>query len=227
MSVYRVVTSFLKTIAADREVPPSSKTTAAALDRLYASRTDPWGVTLSPFAHQRYLALVNEVGRLSPCVSILDVGCGEGTLTRYVAGFASMTIGIDVSEVAIGRARQAVPRATFECVRLEDYQPPRPFSIVLAIEVLYYVPSVPEALQRLLSLGDDVIVSYTSRERDRIEPHLASCGDGGTRRFYPFYESAKFGFTVAHLTASPDSAFRCHASNAGAGTTLVPDSAYA
>lgn len=40
MRAYRVVTSFLKTIAADREVPPSSIATAAAFDQLYARHAD-------------------------------------------------------------------------------------------------------------------------------------------------------------------------------------------
>lgn len=225
--IYRVVASFLKTIAADREIPPSSSVAASAFDRLYARRADPYGVELSPLAHQRYLALVGEIGRLSPCASILDVGCGEGTLTRYLSGFADETVGIDVSRVAIARARQAVPRGTFHCVRLEDFAPPRRFSVVLAVEVLYYVPSVPAALRRLMSLGDDVIVSYTSRARDRIEPYLDPYCDKRARRFYPFFESAKFGFTVAHLRAAADRASEGDRTPGGARATLARDDAYA
>lgn len=160
-------------------------------------------------AHQRYMALVHEIGRLSPCASILDVGCGEGSLTQYVTGFARETVGIDVSGVAIERARRAVPRGTFHRVRLEDFEPERRFSVVLAVEVLYYVPSVADALRRLMSLGDHVLVSYTSRERDRIEPYLEPYGDTRSRRFYPFFESTKFGFMVAHLRAPSDRADAC------------------
>ena len=86
---------------------------------------------------------------------------------------------------------------------------------------------MPEAVRRLMSLGDHVIVSYTSRERDRIEPHLEPYCDARTRRFYPFVESTKFGFTVAHLSAAIDHAGGGDRTAVGAHATLARDGAYA
>ena len=187
-------------MAADYDVPPSSRVTAELW--IACMRSGPIrGGLRSRRWHTNAIWLVHEIGRLSPCASILDVGCGEGSLTQYVTGFARETVGIDVSGVAIERARRAVPRGTFHRVRLEDFEPERRFSVVLAVEVLYYVRSVADALRRLMSFGDHVLVSYTSRERDRIEPYVEPYGDTRSRRFYPFFESTKFGFTVAHLRA--------------------------
>ena len=48
--------------------------------------------------------------------SALDVGCGEGAITRAIAGISESYVGIDISEEALGRAREAnkeVPNVEF------------------------------------------------------------------------------------------------------------------
>src|SRR5262249_52239646 len=154
------------------ELPPVAGTPPDDFEALYARRPDPWGVMASPIAQQRYLRLVETVAQLAPCASILDAGCGEGSLTRYLVGSATDVWGIDASPTAIKRAQQLVPKATFRCCTIEAMDPGRWFDVVLAVEVLYYVPSVDRAIEKLLSLGRHVIVSYTNRERERIEPHV-------------------------------------------------------
>lgn len=101
-----------------------------------------------------------------------------------------------MSPTAITRARCCVPEAKFRCCSLEDFHIDQSFDIVIAIEMLYHVKSVEAALDKLKNLGKTIIVSYTSRQSHRLDPyvdrHLSLA-----RRFYPFFESKRFGFTVA------------------------------
>src|SRR5262249_49074402 len=157
---------------------------------------------LSPMAHQRYLALIETLGPYTPCRSILDVGCGEGSFTRYLTGQAQTVVGIDASTTAVHRARQLVPRAAFHCSTLESFDSRERFDIVLAVEVLYYVPSVTTALEKLLSIGRTVIVCYTHRERARIERHLDPFCPPERRSVHAFFGLKRHGFTIACLAAA-------------------------
>ncbi|KAF4406437.1 MULTISPECIES: class I SAM-dependent methyltransferase [Streptomyces] len=40
---------------------------------------------------------------------LIDVGCGNGTQTRFLAGHLGRTTGVDLSAAAVGRARRATP----------------------------------------------------------------------------------------------------------------------
>ncbi len=40
---------------------------------------------------------------------ILDVGCGDGRLTRRIAGIVRSAVGVDPNAEAIGRAQRLVP----------------------------------------------------------------------------------------------------------------------
>jgi hypothetical protein len=82
---------------------------------------------------------------------------------------------------------------------LEAFNSDRLFDVVLAVEVLYYVQAVDVAIERLLALGRSVIVSYTNRERHRLEPYLEPYCSTQQRAFYPFFGLTGFGFTVAQL----------------------------
>jgi SAM-dependent methyltransferase len=57
--------------------------------------------------------LVTEVGGLTPGRA-LDVGCGEGADAIWLAGRGWNVTAIDVSDVALGRARAAAERANVE-----------------------------------------------------------------------------------------------------------------
>jgi SAM-dependent methyltransferase len=201
--IWSVARATMRPLVTDRELPSVPGTGPDAFESLYACRHDPWGVLESPIAQQRHLALVEVVGDLSPCTSILDVGCGEGAFTRYLVGCATEVTGIDASRTAIRRARHLVPRATFHYCTLEAFSSDQVFDVVLAVDVLYYVQSISRAVERLLSLGRSVIVSYTHRERHRLGRDLDPYCPPGQRTFYPFFGLKGYGFTVAHLARPP------------------------
>jgi len=204
VSLLDFMEALAKPLLSDRAVPPVAGTPPEAFEALYAGRPDPWGVLASPLADRRYLALVEVVGRYSPCRSILDVGCGEGALTRYLVGCATEVAGIDASPTAIARARQLVPRATFHACTLEAFSAGHVFDVVLAVEVLYYVKSIDVAIEKLMTLGRSVIISYTNRERRRLEPYVDTYCPLDRRAFYPFFGLNSCGFTIARLTPRPE-----------------------
>jgi len=199
MTVLGAIKECVKPLRTDRALPPVPGTPPEAFEALYARRSDPWGVLVSPLAHQRYLALVEAVGAYSPCESILDVGCGEGALTRYLVGSADRVVGVDVSSTAIARARRFVPKATFECSTLEAFAPRQAFDVVIAVEMLYYVKCRRTAIEKLLALGRSVIVSYTAREQHRLDPYLDAFCQPGDREFHSFFGLKRHGFVVVRL----------------------------
>jgi SAM-dependent methyltransferase len=109
--------------------------TAEDFNRFYAT-PDPWHV-----GHDRLRNTVLR-RRITPFVrgkSVLELGCGEGHLTRVAFGKARSVIGVDISDVAIGRARSlGLPNARFEAADLlaVSYQG---YDVIAAIECIQYL----------------------------------------------------------------------------------------
>jgi SAM-dependent methyltransferase len=59
---------------------------------------------------------------LSPALPMVDVGCGDGRQTRFLAGRFPHVVGVDISEAAIGRARAAgnPPNVAFQVLDVRD-----------------------------------------------------------------------------------------------------------
>src|SRR5258708_29440694 len=105
ISAKNLFESFRKMRRADRFLPHNYTGTYESFERLYKQARDPWGLQYSPLAMQRYLTLIENISQETPCTAILDVGCGEGVFTKYLTGFATEVVGIDVSPTAIERAK--------------------------------------------------------------------------------------------------------------------------
>jgi 2-polyprenyl-3-methyl-5-hydroxy-6-metoxy-1,4-benzoquinol methylase len=105
-------------------------------DRLYATSPDPWGIARAGFRDR----VLRE--RLSPYLdgkSVLELGCGEGHLTRSVFSSVRSVTGVDISQVAIERAKAlCLPNADFECRDLLDISF-HGYDVIIAIECLYYL----------------------------------------------------------------------------------------
>ena len=69
---------------------------------LYYATPDPWRVARSRF---RDRVLRRCIGKFIRNKSVLELGCGEGHLTRTIFGRARSVVGIDISDVAIARAK--------------------------------------------------------------------------------------------------------------------------
>jgi SAM-dependent methyltransferase len=96
----------------------------------YALGETPWDIG-EPAPH---LVELREAGRL-PTGRALDVGCGTGSSTRYLAGQGYDAVGVDVVELAIDKARAAAVavagQVEFRVLDfLEDDPPSGPFDLV-------------------------------------------------------------------------------------------------
>ena len=112
-----------------------------------------------------FLALLDKAYR--PGASVLDVGCGNGSLLADVArrhpDVGALT-GVDVAESAVVHARTRLPRATFAVTDPQQDALPiaSPVDIVTACEVLEHVPDYVSVLRHIaqaVTPGGHVIIS--------------------------------------------------------------------
>lgn len=86
-------------------------------------------------------------------VSILDIGCGTGSISLILAELAHKVVGIDLSGAmiaqAVNKAKAARLPVTFEVMDASAPQLPRGnFSVIVCRHVLCMMPDPKEALQR-------------------------------------------------------------------------------
>jgi 2-polyprenyl-3-methyl-5-hydroxy-6-metoxy-1,4-benzoquinol methylase len=113
--------------------------TADDFNRYYAA-PDPWGVSRATF---RDRVLRRHLTRATRNKSVLELGCGEGHLTQTVFRRARSVTAVDISDVAIARAKSLNLRnARFETADLLNISLAG-YDVIAAIECIYYL-SHPE-----------------------------------------------------------------------------------
>jgi 2-polyprenyl-3-methyl-5-hydroxy-6-metoxy-1,4-benzoquinol methylase len=138
--------------------------------------TDPWHID-SPQERHRF-AETNRViaERIAPRVAtLLEVGCGEGHQSDVLAKLCDQLTGIDVSPIAVERARTRMPRATFAAGDL--YAQPWAgergrFDLVTACEVIYYMSDRQKFLETIDALGKACLVTYFSPAARKVEAEV-------------------------------------------------------
>ena len=87
---------------------------------------------------------------------ILDIGCGAGLLCEPLTRLGAQLIGVDASETNIAVARMHAERShlsiDYRVGTAEDMDPRERFDIVLAMEVIEHVSSVPLFVDRCAAL---------------------------------------------------------------------------
>jgi 2-polyprenyl-3-methyl-5-hydroxy-6-metoxy-1,4-benzoquinol methylase len=159
MKSYRFI-RFLKKIARG-ENPLVIQQSAEIWDRQFSQ--GKWDFMLHPdkrYAIQTIARLIEKHARSN--LSILDVGCGNGALAEELKEKSHISYtGIDISHVALQRAKQLHPKGVFICADITD--PPRNqlFDIVVFAEILYYVniASILPQYKALLKPNGTVMVS--------------------------------------------------------------------
>jgi SAM-dependent methyltransferase len=115
--------------------------TAADFNCFYGTQ-GPWRISSARF---RDKILRRSISRFIPGKSVLELGCGEGHLTQAIFGDAKSVSGIDLSDIAIDRAKaRAISNAQFRSgdflnISFEG------FDVIAAIECLYYLTSNDQA----------------------------------------------------------------------------------
>ena len=123
------------------EPKTSSADLAHEFDQLFAQRTDPWDYG-SDYEQRKYddtLALIPE-----NVDSAIEIGCAEGRFTVRLAHRAGRLAAIDISQVALDRARERCALLQdVEFLRLDVFSEPVPgeADLVVCSEMLYYAPT--------------------------------------------------------------------------------------
>ncbi|MCF8131389.1 MAG: class I SAM-dependent methyltransferase [Deltaproteobacteria bacterium] len=109
-------------------------------EEMYQDFDDPWQqTTREKYAYEKVVAV--EIIRLQGYKRVIEIGCGLGDFMARIASVASVTLGIDISETAIIKARQRHPDLEFMVGDVLDYHIHRQFkpdAIVLA-ETTWYI----------------------------------------------------------------------------------------
>ena len=95
--------------------------------------------------------------------SILDVGCGVGSLCRALAKQVETVIGLDGSSTKISRAREInkAPNVSFVCDLFENWSHSGKFQTITASGILEHIPNTHSFLKHcldILSLDGRLIV---------------------------------------------------------------------
>ncbi len=121
-------------------------------EKLYAESADPWEFETSEYEHRKYEQTL-EVLQKRRFRRALEVGASIGVFTEMLASYCDGLLAVDTSERAVALARERL--AGYESVRIEqrtlpEEMPAGPFDLVVASEVLYYLPR--EAMLQTLRL---------------------------------------------------------------------------
>jgi SAM-dependent methyltransferase len=131
---------------------------------------DPWDDAASRFDDEPDHGLRDPVIRaawqerlrswLPPApATVLDLGCGTGTLTLLLHESGYHVVGADLSMGMLAVARRKLPRPLL--VRADAGRPPfaaKSFDVVLARHVVWALPDPVRALQRWSTLADRLVL---------------------------------------------------------------------
>jgi 2-polyprenyl-3-methyl-5-hydroxy-6-metoxy-1,4-benzoquinol methylase len=138
---------------------------------------DPWQLG-SERERRRFAATNALIAKHFPRTgSLLEIGCGEGHQSEQLLTVCRELHGIDVSATAVERARERVPRGKFSAGDL--YAQPwrnghavaagtKPFDLVVACEVLYYMKDPRRCLDEMSALGKGCLVTFFEPAAKRL-----------------------------------------------------------
>ncbi len=104
--------------------------------------------------------------------TILELGCGEGHQSVFLRKHCDRLIGTDISQSALQRARRRCPDATFRHWDICNEAAPAELShvdLVVACEVIYYLPETRKVLERLQSIASEGLITYTSTRAEHLD----------------------------------------------------------
>lgn len=117
-------------------------------------QTGPFGGAVAELSCQTRAAFALRFAR--PFFRVLDMGCGDGTITKKVAEHVREITALDISEKAIEIALRfnMYPKIQYLNIPVEDYQPDKPFNIVLMFEVVEHLYNPAAVFKKVYSLLD-------------------------------------------------------------------------
>lgn len=186
-------------------------------DGFYRAVDDPWGQTGADWRmgdYYRYSRsnIVRLISSLALPPRLLEVGCGLGQVCRQIAesGAAASVAGLDISAVAVERARGLNPGVVFytgdfaapEIARLVGR-----LDMVIFNQLLWYVldrlPRMLANAREVLNGGGHLLICNAFlREPQRFGREIVD-GFDGLIRYLATHTEGRFRFVRAHLHRDP------------------------
>lgn len=112
--------------------------TRRKMNRQFGKRPDPFGYAAEPYEVARLEAMDRALDGLT-LTAVLEAGCAEGHFTERLSRSAASVTALDISAVAMARARERAPKAEFVEADLMSWEPGRTFDAIVLGDVLYYL----------------------------------------------------------------------------------------
>lgn len=149
------------------------------------------------------------ISLLAPGSTVLDLGCGAGTKTKYLLKHGLKVVGADFSEKMIDIARREVAGAQFFVCDLHDIASlPQKFDAVFMQAVLLHIPkddaqNVISIASAQLNAGGHLYVAVKETKQDRPTEEMVHENDYGYSydRFFSYFtrDEIEHFFTAAGL----------------------------
>ena len=144
-----------------------AKMSAAEFEARYVADPDPWGYTTSPYEREKYAATLAACGP-GTFRSALELGGSIGVFSQALAPRCDSLITLDAAPTAVSAARTRLaghPGVNVILGAIPADIPRRPYDLVVASEILYYLlPSELAAtlvvLRRLLIAGGRLVAVH-------------------------------------------------------------------
>ncbi|MHB1254046.1 MAG: SAM-dependent methyltransferase [Candidatus Humimicrobiaceae bacterium] len=136
--------------------PRNFKGDFGKFEKLYQQIKDPWNFANSPYEKKRFGIIMEFVNSIKP-QSILEIGCAEGLLTKYLISVCPDITAVDISKTALLRAKQKVKGVKFILGDFTNINFNKKFSLILASEILYY-PQETELMRFFNNCQTDYIL---------------------------------------------------------------------
>lgn len=109
--------------------------------------------------------LIRQAARHIPFKSVVDIGCGDGTLLMYFQRWFPQIqefYGLDISEEAVRRAAEKIPSAVFMCWDATQQAPQIHADLAVCSEVLEHVEDDVAALRSMAKIASQIIITVPS-----------------------------------------------------------------
>lgn len=161
------------------------------------------------FTYRNLLLLLEKYSR--GVKSCLDIGCGSGAVSLFMASQGKRVLGIDISESSVNACREGARKlglkdiALFDSMDFPKEKPDTKFDMVICSEVLEHIRDDKRALEeihRLLNPGGLLVISVPSKGAPLFRIGLAKKFDarvGHLRRYdlkQLIYLCKGIGFTI-------------------------------
>jgi 2-polyprenyl-3-methyl-5-hydroxy-6-metoxy-1,4-benzoquinol methylase len=118
------------------------------------------------FWHEAKFRLIERVPMPRKSDRVLDAGCGSGTISHFLSGYAGNVTGIDSNPSAISYARDAfeAPNLHFRLGQFDDLKDDKPFDRIYCIEVIehlyeHQVADVLDLFHKLMNPGGQLFLT--------------------------------------------------------------------